>query len=144
MRRIAVIALTCAFLLPAAAAGRAAPAVEANLRDCHPHPEQAKRYAVFEGLMRGKRTVRMEIRFDLQRADPGGAFARVSAPGLSVWTRAEQGVVRYRYRKRVENLPAPASYRAHVLFRWRNRAGKVVRHEDGITPACEQPLEQAS
>ena len=68
--------------------------MEAKLRDCHPHPDQAKRYALFEGLMRGKSTVRMEMRFDLQRAEPGGAFARVSYRGLSAWTRAEAGVVR--------------------------------------------------
>ena len=138
MRYVALFALVVA-LVPATAAGGAAAPVEANLRSCHPHAEQAKRYAVFEGVMKGKRTMRMEIRFDLQRADPGTDFRVVSAPGLSVWSRAAAGVVRYRYRKRVENLPAPAFYRAHVLFRWRDAAGKVVRHSDALTPACEQP-----
>jgi hypothetical protein len=136
VRRVAFIVLACAFYaVPAQAAD--AP-VAARLITCHPHANQAKRFAIFEGEMQGERAVRMEIRFDLLRADPGGEFQRVAAPGLRVWSRAEAGVVRYRYRKRVENLPAPASYRALVLYRWRDAAGKVVRHTRALTPVCEQ------
>jgi hypothetical protein len=137
VRRFALIALIPSVLaVPAQAAD--AP-VHARLIQCHPHAEQAKRFAVFEGEMRGERTVRMEIRFDLLRADPGGPFQRVAAPGLGVWNRAEAGVVRYRYRKRVENLPAPAEYRAVVLYRWRAAGGKLLRHARKLTPVCEQP-----
>jgi hypothetical protein len=124
------------FALPAQAAQ--AP-VSARLIRCHPHLDQAKRFAIFEGEMHGARDVRMEIRFDLQRADLGGRFELVAAPGLEVWNRAEAGVVDYRYRKRVENLPAPANYRALVRYRWRRPGGKVVRHKWALTPVCEQP-----
>ncbi|MFL5859068.1 MAG: hypothetical protein ACJ77L_20360, partial [Solirubrobacteraceae bacterium] len=111
---------------------------------CHPHANQAKRFAIFEGEMKGKATTRMEIRFDLLRADPGGEFERVDAPGLAIWNRAEKGVVDYRYRKRVENLPAPASYRALVRFRWRKSGGGVLRREHALTEVCEQPEEPAA
>jgi len=138
VRRVALIAAACAavFALPAEAAQ--AP-VSARLIRCHPHTDQAKRFAIFEGEMRGARNVRMEIRFDLQRADPGGSFQLVDAPGLEVWNRAEAGVVDYRYRKRVENLPAPADYRALVRYRWRARGGKIVGRKQALTPVCEQP-----
>jgi hypothetical protein len=138
VRRLALLvaALIAALALPAQAAE--AP-VAARLIRCHPHPDQAKRFAIFEGEMHGARTVRMEIRFDLQRADPGGAFSTVDAPGLEVWNRAEAGVVDYRFRKRVENLPAPARYRALVRYRWRRRGGKIVRRMRAMTPVCAQP-----
>jgi hypothetical protein len=137
VRRAAFIALVFAVLAVSAQAAGAP--VHARLVQCHPHAEQAKRFAIFEGEMLGERTVRMEIRFDLLRADAGGPFQRVAAPGLGVWNRAEAGVVRYRYRKRVENLPAPAQYRALVHYRWRAGGGKVVRHTRKLTPICEQP-----
>jgi hypothetical protein len=138
VRRVVLIAAAGAalFALPAQAAQ--AP-VSARLIRCHPHADQAKRFAIFEGEMHGARDVRMEIRFDLQRADPGGSFRLVAAPGLEVWNRAEAGVVDYRYRKRVENLPAPAEYRALVRYRWRRAGGEIVGRKHALTPVCEQP-----
>ena len=139
MRRALVTAAAFAalFALPASAAQ--AP-VAARLIRCHPHPNQAKRFAIFEGEMHGATNVRLEIRFDLLKADPGGRFQAVDAPGLAVWNRAEAGVGDYRYRKRVENLPAPADYRALVRYRWRRPGGKIVRHLRALTPVCEQPV----
>jgi hypothetical protein len=140
MRRAAlIVALSLAALAVPAQAAESPGA--ARLIRCHPHPNQAKRFAIFEGEMTGSTTTRMEIRFDLLRADPGGEFLRVEAPGLGVWNRAEAGVVDYRYRKRVENLPAPASYRALVRFRWRKPGGGVVRRGHALTEVCEQPDE---
>ena len=140
MRRAAlIVAVTLAALAVPAEAAESP--VAARLVRCHPHPNQAKRFAIFEGEMTGKTTTRMEIRFDLLRADPGGEFVPVEAPGLGVWNRAEAGVVDYRYRKRVENLPAPADYRALVLFRWRKAGGGVVRRQHALTEVCEQPQE---
>jgi hypothetical protein len=135
VRRFALSFLVLACLVPVAAAGGAAPRVQANLKDCH----SSQRFAVFEGVMRGKATMRMEMRFDIQRAEPGGAFERVKAEGLSVWNRAAAGVVRYTYRKRIDSMTGPATYRAHVRFRWRGSSGKVVRRADALTPECEQP-----
>ncbi|MFL5849896.1 MAG: hypothetical protein ACJ76R_13260 [Solirubrobacteraceae bacterium] len=140
MRRLALI--VAASLASLAVPAQAAESPEAaRLIRCHPHLSQAKRFAIFEGEMTGSTMTRMEIRFDLLRADPGGEFLRVEAPGLGVWNRAEAGVVDYRYRKRVENLPAPASYRALVRFRWRKPGGGVVRRGHALTEVCEQPDE---
>jgi hypothetical protein len=138
VRRALFIAALCAALLAVPAQGAQAP-VAARLIRCHPHPDQAKRFAIFEGEMHGATNVRMEIRFDLQEAQPGGAFTTVEAPGLSVWNRAAEGVQDYRYRKRVENLPAPASYRALVRYRWRLSGGHVLRRSKAMTPVCDQP-----
>jgi hypothetical protein len=138
MRRAAlIVAVTLAALAVPAQAAESP--VAARLIRCHPHPNQAKRFAIFEGEMTGKTTTRMEIRFDLLRADPGSEFLQVDAPGLGVWNRAEAGVVDYRYRKRVENLPAPAGYRALVRFRWRKAGGGVVRRGHALSEVCEQP-----
>ena len=134
---VTAAAFAALFALPASAAQ--AP-VAARLIRCHPHPNQAKRFAIFEGEMHGATNVRMEIRFDLLKADPGGSFQPVDAPGLAIWNRAEAGVGDYRYRKRVENLPAPADYRALVRYRWRRPGGKIVRHLRALTPVCEQPV----
>ncbi|HEX3318674.1 MAG TPA: hypothetical protein VHR88_11680 [Solirubrobacteraceae bacterium] len=132
------IAVVCAFVLAVPAQAAQAP-VTARLIRCHPHADQAKRFAIFEGEMHGSQSVRMEIRFDLQEAQPGGTFAPVEAPGLSIWNRAAQGVQEYRYRKRVENLPAPADYRALVRYRWRLAGGHVLRRSRALTPVCQQP-----
>jgi hypothetical protein len=138
VRRALLIAVVSAAVLAVPASAAQAP-VAARLIRCHPHPDQAKRFAIFEGEMHGSRTVRMEIRFDLQEAQPNAAFANVQAPGLSVWNRAAQGVQDYRYRKRVENLPAPADYRAMVRYRWRLAGGHVLRRSKALTPVCTQP-----
>jgi hypothetical protein len=138
MRRAALILAVSVAALAVPAQAAESPGA-ARLIRCHPHPNQAKRFAIFEGEMRGSTTTRMEIRFDLLRADPGGQFLEVDAPGLGVWNRAEAGVVDYRYRKRVENLPAPANYRALVRFRWRKPGGGVVRRGHALTEVCEQP-----
>jgi hypothetical protein len=139
VRTALAIAAACAAFVALPAQAAQAP-VAARLIRCHPHPDQAKRFAIFEGEMRGGADVRLEIRFDLLKADPGGAFSSVDAPGLAVWNRAEAGVVDYRYRKRVENLPAPANYRALVRYRWRRPGGRIVRHQRALTPVCEQPV----
>jgi hypothetical protein len=136
-RALAAAAAFAAFLAVPAEAAQAP--VSARLVRCHTQADQAQRFAIFEGEMHGAVNVRLEIRFDLESATPGGAFERVDAPGLAVWNRAAAGVVDYRYRKRVENLPAPAEYRALVRYRWRRPGGKTVRYERARTPVCEQP-----
>jgi hypothetical protein len=138
MRRFALIGAAAAALLAVPAQAAESP-VAARLIRCHPHANQSKRFVIFEGEMRGQPPQRLEIRFDLQRADPGGSFQRVDYEGLGIWYRAAKGVGDYRYRKRVDNLPAPANYRARVRFRWRRPGGKVVRHDQALTPVCEQP-----
>jgi hypothetical protein len=97
---------------------------------------------VFAGTMRSLRggQDRMDMRFDLFRRARGGfVFKRVAASGLGVWNRANPGVGRFKFRQKVENLSAPASYRAVVSFRWIDAAGRVFAHAQRVTPACPQP-----
>jgi hypothetical protein len=149
MRRRALIcalAAASAALLALAAAAAAAPlrasSARALLHACHPALAQGDRYATFGGYMRSLRpgADRMQMRFDLYRRPAGGlTWRRVSGPGLGTWNRADYGVAGYRFRQRVENLPAPHSYRALVSFRWRNSAGRVFARTWRNSPICFQP-----
>lgn len=137
--QLIVLVAVAGALLYGAGAAPAAPRTHAGLADCHADSDQAARYAVFEASMRavpGAR--RMAIRFELLQRLPGQGFAPIEAPGLGVWGTA-QGVGRYRYRKRVENLLAPADYRAVVYFRWLGADGGELRRARRRTPVCSQP-----
>jgi hypothetical protein len=138
VRRFALTGAAAAALFAVPAQAAEAP-VAARLIRCHPHANQTKRFVIFEGEMHGQPPQRLELRFDLMQADPGGPFHRVDYAGLGIWYRAAKGVGDYRYRKRVEGLPAPANYRALVRFRWRQAGGKVVHRDRALTPVCEQP-----
>src|SRR5256885_11667179 len=140
-----LILLTCAGLLALSAAAQSAspPRASAQLDRCHPSLDAAQRYASFSGTMRSLRAGqdRMEMRFDLFRRARGSlVFKRVPAPGLGVWNRANPGVGRFRFRQKVENLSAPAAYRAVVSFRWIGADGRVFARAQHVTLACSQPL----
>lgn len=115
---------------------------KATLHACHFAPAQQDRYAVFGGSMKSLRNGadRMQMRFDLYRRLPASArFHYVAASGLGVWNKAAASVTRYRFRQKVENLPAPAFYRAVVSYRWLTAAGKVFARTKRTTPVCHQP-----
>lgn len=141
---IAVFTLAVAAAV-APAAPAAEPSVKATMATCHVAALQPERYAVFTGVMRSLRPGnRLEMRFDLfRRATDEQDFTPVDASGLGVWNRADAGVPSYRFRQRVENLPAGSSYRARVTFRWTGPAGKrrVVLRK--VTKACRQPAARA-
>lgn len=139
-----IVVVAAAIAAPAAAAPAATAAVptaKAGLARCHLAGLQPRRYAVFTGVMSALRSGnRMEMRFDLFRRAAGeDAFTRVSAPGLGVWNRADAGVPSYRFRQRVTNLAAGASYRARVSFRWSGPVGKRRVTLRKLTAACTQP-----
>ena len=143
---ICALAAALAAVLAVAATAQAAPlrasSARAFLHACHPALAQGERYATFGGYMRSLRmgADRMEMRFDLYRRPAGGVrWRRVWGPGLGSWNRAHAGVAGYRFRQRVENLPAPYSYRAVVLFRWKDGAGRVFARTWRHTPLCFQP-----
>ena len=46
---------------------------------------------------------------------------------------------KYTFDKTVQDLLAPASYRAVIDFRWRDRGGKTIRTEKVTSPVCKQP-----
>src|SRR5947209_3699827 len=136
MRRLVPIVCAGLLALPVAAQSASPPRSSAQLERCHASLDAAQRYAVFSGTMRSLRAGqdRMEMRFDLFRRAPGAsAFKRVAAPGLGVWNRADPGVGRFKFRQKVENLGAPAAYRAVVGFRWVNARGRVFARAQHVT-----------
>ncbi len=83
---------------------------------------------------------RMQMRFDLYQRRPGARrFRRVSGPGLGTWNAATPGVARFRFRKPIQNLPAPASYFVRVVYRWKDESGDVFARTVRVTRLCRQP-----
>ena len=141
MRHALLIALAA---LPAAAAPAAAespvPAVKARAAGCHSALDTLERRARFTGDMRAlPGAARLQIRFVLQaRTADEPRWSRVEAPGFGTWNTAEPGVGRYVYTKTVENLLAPAAYRARVHFRWRSASGRTLLRVRRTTRVCRQ------
>ena len=139
MRRFALLFAVLA-PLAAAAPAHAAPRQAVKLLDCETALGQTGRSAVFEGRMRSVAGAqRLQMRFSLQARRQGGGWRGVQAPGLGRWVSSDSGVKRYVYTKRVENLAAPASYRALVRFRWLDADGKRVLSASEVSPVCAQP-----
>jgi CARDB len=111
----------------------------ARLIACHAAPARADRYLVVEGTMRSLQSNdTMQLRFDLFRKRGSSSFARVDGPGLGVWNKASAGVARYKFRTKIENLPAPGRYRVTVRYRWLS-SGKRFASTARLTPVCVQP-----
>jgi hypothetical protein len=128
---------------PAAAQGPQPqpPPLRALLESCTTSALPVQRVASFVASMPAHaRAMRMHIRFDLERRRPGERFwRRVRASGFGVWERSAANVAGFVFRKRVNGLPVPASYRALVRFRWIGRDGTAVRRARARTAACVQP-----
>jgi hypothetical protein len=99
------------------------------------------REAVFEGQVRVfRKAPKMQMRFTLQASTPDAPkWRKVEVPDFSEWITAPANVGKYTYDKTVQDLLAPASYRAVVDFRWRDRRGRTVRTEKATSPVCKQP-----
>jgi hypothetical protein len=99
------------------------------------------REAVFEGQVRVfRKAPKMQMRFTLQASTPDAPkWRKVEVPDFSEWITAPANVGKYTYDKTVQDLLAPASYRAVVDFRWKSKAGKTIRGERVISPVCKQP-----
>ena len=97
--------------------------------------------ATFEGKVSAwKRGTKAQMRFTLQARTPEEPVWRaVSAPGFGTWLTAPKGAGRYVYDKTVQQLLAPAEYRAVIRFRWRDAQGRVLRSESATTKLCRQP-----
>lgn len=143
MRRILIAIAACAVLGAVAAAPASAlrrPLARdaaARVLTCHQALTPSARYLLVEGSM-GQLApgLRLQMRFDLyRRYSPTGRFLRVSGPGLGYLYRARAGVTRYRYDKRVVNLPA-AQYRMVVTFRWTSGSGTLLAQTVRYAPIC--------
>jgi hypothetical protein len=145
MRRTTLIAALLALLGAGAstvAQGQSVrPALRAHLADCQTGPSPADRFAVFTGSMpTGPGVHAMAMRFDLFERQPGGGWTAVSLPRWGVWEKtAKAGVPGFIFAKRVEQLAAPAGFRATVSFRWLDAAGNVLRTARRTSRVCHQP-----
>jgi hypothetical protein len=146
MRRLHVLILcfaTAVALGSSPGSARATPAGAATVKvvDCASAIEPVARAATFEARVRAAGgSARMQVRFTLQVRDEGTtSWRRVVADGLDTWLTSDPGVRRYTYEKTVQNLSAPAAYRAVVRFRWLDAAGEVLRESRRTSAACRQP-----
>jgi hypothetical protein len=147
MQRAALIVTLILLALPAGAQAQAPP-LRAKLSACQSGPAATQRTATFVGSMPAvSGTKRMWMRFDLfERVAPATDFAAVKAPKLGVWQksapgRASSGFV---FTQRVQGLPAPASFRAQVRFRWYGKGSKLLRSATRTSATCKQPSSRPS
>lgn len=117
------------------------PPLAAALDSCAASALPAERVAVFTGSMPAiASSNRMAMRFDLERLRPGDKrFRRVIAPSFGVWERSLPDRAGFVFRKRVDGLQVPATYRVRVRFRWESASGQIVRRSQHRTAACQQP-----
>jgi hypothetical protein len=136
-RRIIGFSVALFVLLVPGAQARMSPFARAALVSC----DRDVREAVFEGrVLSYKKAAKMQLRFTLQATTPDDSrWRKIDAEGFGTWITAPPALAKYTYDKTVQDLLAPASYRAVVDFRWRDRKGKTVRIERAISPVCKQP-----
>lgn len=141
MRRAALtLSLAVAALAGGAAASAQAPELGAKLAACESGPSAADRFAVFSGAMPRNGATSMAMRFDLYEKPRGGTFQRVALANWGVWERtAKKNVPGFIFTKRVEQLAAPAAFRAVVSFRWYDANGKVLDTARKTSAVCRQP-----
>jgi hypothetical protein len=138
--RALLLSLTALAAPAAAAAHEIAPQGSVRVVECTSALEPAARAVTFEGRMRPiARSVTMAIRFTLQaRTVDASRWRHVPADGFDAWLPSEPGVRRYTYEKTVRALPAPASYRVTVRFRWHDAAGHVLARSEALSAPCAQ------
>jgi hypothetical protein len=132
--------LAVAAVLLAAAPAHASATARVVVLHCTKGLEAAGRSVTFEGRIAAiPRARKMQMRFTLQARTPDAGWAKVPAPGFRAWITAPRGLGLFLYDKTVDQLLAPASYRAVVDFRWRNAAGRVIRRARVTSRSCHQP-----
>jgi hypothetical protein len=138
-RAALLLSLAVAVLWGGAVASAQAPELGAKLAACESGPDAADRFAVFSGAMPRNDAAAMAMRFDLYEKQPGGKFERVVLDNWGEWERtAKKGVPGFIFTKRVEQLAAPATFRAAVSFRWYDAKGRVVDSTRRLSPVCRQ------
>ena len=135
-RRIAGASLAL-FALHTGAAEAASPYARAVLVSC----DRDLREAVFEGrVVTVRRAAKMQLRFTLQVSTPDDSrWRKVDAPHWGTWITVPPSFGKYTYTRTVEDLLPPASYRALVNFRWKDRRGRTIRSERAFSQTCRQP-----
>jgi hypothetical protein len=112
----------------------------AKLQLCHTGATPDQRYAVFVGQMPALAgTQRMAMRFDLYQRTTGPGFTKLAVPKFGVWQKSAAGQSGFIFQKRVDELVAPALYRAVISFKWYGAGGKVQRTQQLTSKTCTQP-----
>lgn len=137
-------ALLISLLVVAAAAAPApaqVPPLAVKVSACATGAEPAERFVEFTASMPREGAAIMGMRFVLYEKLRGAErFVRVSLPNWEEWERSGAArVPGFVFTKRVEQLAAPAAFRAVVTFRWYDDEGAVVRTTRRTTPVCRQP-----
>ena len=140
MRRALLIVM---FAIVAAPPARADDGGNAKVRvaECRPALDRLERAAEFTGDMRAiPGAAKLQMKFVLQARTQGEKeWAAVTAPGFGTWISSAPGIGRYVYTKTVENLLAPATYRARVYFRWLSATGHTLLRVRRTSKVCRQP-----
>jgi CARDB len=112
----------------------------ASVSSCQTGTVAAQRSATFSAEMEAvPRTATMSISFDLyERSGSASRYLAISAPGFGVWQTSNPGIGSFTANENVVALPAPATFRALVHYRWLDRRGRVIRHGELVTAACAQ------
>ena len=141
MRPALLIATLLLLLAAPAARADGVGAAKVRLAACHPALDREERTAGFTADVRAvPGASRLQVRFVLQaRTEDEPGWTAVAAPGFGTWNSSAPGVGRYVYTKTVENLLAPAVYRAQVRFRWLDQAGNVLLRARRTSRVCRQP-----
>jgi CARDB len=147
-----VLALAALSSLAAAApfAGTSAVPPRSHLRSflCQRAVEPGGRTISVTAVMRPvPGTLRMAVRFDLlSRSHTGGAFIAVRSGDLGTWlSPIDQPTLGQRpgdvwvVSHPVAALPAPATYRYRVVFRWTGAKGRVLTTRTLVTANCFEP-----
>lgn len=141
VRRAALrFGLVTAALWGGTVASAQAPVLSAKVAACESGPAADDRFAVFTGAMPRNGAAVMAMRFDLYEKLPGGAFEHIKLANWGVWERtAKKRVPGFIFTKRLEQLAAPAAFRAAVSFRWYDEEGNVTASDRRVSPVCRQP-----
>lgn len=138
-RAAIILGLTAAFAGAAVAVAQT-PDLAAKVAACETGAEPSDRFAVFTGSMPRDGAVRMAMRFDLYERLRGTGYVRVPLANWGVWEKTgKKGAPGFIFNKRIEQLAAPAAFRAVVSFRWYDAKGRVVRTARLTSKACRQP-----
>jgi hypothetical protein len=125
---------------PLANVARASLLTSATVTACATGAVDADRSATFSAVINAvPHTSTMSVSFDLyEKTSATSGFVSVTAPGFGVWQTSTRGIASFTANDNVVDLPAPASFRALVHYRWLNRRGHVIRRDARVTPACVQ------
>jgi hypothetical protein len=145
----ATLALLATFALAAVAAGTSSAATAASsvtsatppsvtLTACTNGTTIAQRTASFSAEMQAfTGTSTMSVNFRLfERTAATHRYVEVNAPGFGVWQVSNRGIAVFTANENVIDLPAPASFRAVVHYRWMDRHHHVIRTDTLVSPAC--------